>query len=309
MLVVWAAIFGAATAFFGPASTGLIPQLVPPERLQQANALLMVSRTSASVFGPAVAGALVALSSPGWAFAIDSLSYVVSAAFLVAMRVPRLVAPARQRFLADLAEGWREAWSRGWLRVGFFATAAANVGIAAFTVLGPVIAEEEMGGAASWGLIVTGGAIGGVVGGILALRLRPARPLVWCFAAWSLGIVPALALVPPLPVLAVAAAFGAFLLGIQFGNAVWEAVLQREIPADRLSRVGAIDWMIALVFMPLGQVLAGPISEAVGTEATLLGAAVLIAVSCAVGLAAPSVIAMRSAPDVSVDVVSRQTAA
>ena len=261
------------------------------------------------IFGPAAAGALVALSSPGWAFAIDSLSFVVSAAFLLAVKMPPLEAPAGQRFLADLVEGLREAWSRGWLRVGFFAMAAANVGIAAFTVLGPVIAEEELGGAASWGLIVTGGAVGGLVGGILALRLRPARPLVWCFAAWSLGVVPALALVPPLPVLGIAVAFGAFLLGVQYGNAVWEAVIQREIPADRVSRVGAIDWMIALLFMPVGQVLAGPISEAVGTEATLLGAALLIAVSCAVGLAAPSVIAMRSAPDVGVDVVSRQTAA
>jgi hypothetical protein len=203
----------------------------------------------------------------------------------------------------------REAWSRGWLRVGLLATAAANLGIATFTVLGPVIVEEELGGAASWGFIVSGGAVGGLVGGILALRLRPARPLVWCFAAWSLGVAPALALVPPLPVLAVAVAFGAFLFGIQYGNAVWQAVIQTEIPADRLSRVGAIEWMVALLFMPLGQVLAGPISEAAGREATLVGAALLVVVSCAAGLAAPSVLAMRSAPQVGVDAVGRQTAA
>ena len=309
MFVVGAALFGTASAFFTPASTGLIPQITSADRLQQANALLVLTRSATSIAGPATAGVLVAATSPGWAFAVNSASFVVSAAFLLRLPAPRLVPAARQRFLADLAEGWREAWSHGWLRVGFFAAAAANVGIAVFTVLGPAIAEAELGGAAVWGGVLTGGAIGGVVGSALALRLRPERPLVWCFAAWTLGVLPALVLVPPLPALAVAAAFGAWLAGLQYGNVVWEAVLQRRIPPERLSRVGAIDWMVALVFMPVGQVLAGPISEAVGMEATLVGAALLIAVSCAVGLLAPSVLEMRSTPEVGIDAVSRQSAA
>jgi MFS family permease len=296
MFVVTAGIFGAASAFFGPASTGLVPQTISAGRLQQANALLMLTRSSTQIFGPAAAGVLVALSAPGWVFALDALSFVGSAGFLLVLRLPALAPPPRRRFLAELAEGWREAWSRGWLRVGFLAAAAANVGIAFFTVLGPVIAEDDLGGAAGWGLVLTGGAVGGVAGSALALKLRPERPLVWCFAAWALGVLPALALVPPLPVLAVAVAFGAFLLGIQYGNAVWESVLQREVPVERLSRVGAIDWMISLVFMPLGQALAGPLADAVGTEATLVGAALLIAASCAAGLVAPSVVAMRAAP-------------
>lgn len=295
MFVVTAATFGAASAFFGPASTGLVPQTVSEDRLQQANALLALTRQSTQIFGPAASGVLVVLASPGWVFAIDAVSFVASAAFLSALRLPALPPPPRQRFLADLADGWREAWSRGWLRAGFLAAAAANVGIATFTVLGPIIAEEELGGAASWSVVLTGGAIGGVTGGTLALRWRPERPLVWCFVAWSFGVLPALALVPPLPALAIGFAFGAFVLGIQYGNAVWESVLQREVPAERLSRVGAIDWTISLVFMPLGQMLAGPLSDALGREATLAGAAALIAVSCAAGLLAPSVSAVRAA--------------
>jgi hypothetical protein len=174
------------------------------------------------------------------------------------------------------------------------AAAVANIGIAVFTVLGPIIAEEELGGAASWGIVLTGGAVGGLLGGAAAYRLKPSRPLVACFVAWSLGTLPSLALMPPLPALAIAVANGAFVLGIAYGNAVWETVLQREIAPERLSRVSAFDWLVSRIFMPLGQALAGPVAAGVGTEVTLAGAAVLIALSCAAGIAVPSVRGMRA---------------
>jgi MFS transporter len=280
MFVVTASIFGAATAFFGPASTGLIPHTISEGRLQQANALLGLSRSATSIFGPGLSGVLVALTDPGWVYAIDAVSFLVSAGFLLALRLPRIEPPPRQRFLADLRDGMREAWSRVWLRAGFLASGVANVGIGVFAVLGPLITEEELGGAAAYGLILTGGAIGGVVGGLMALRLRPRRPVPFCLVAWSLSSLPSLALLPPLPALAVSAANGLFVLGIAYGNAVWETLLQREIPPERLSRVSAFDWMVSLIFMPLGQALAGPLSEAVGVEPVLVAAALLVLVPC-----------------------------
>src|SRR5688500_16795059 len=112
MFIVTAGIFGAASAFFGPASTGLVPQTISAGRLQEANALLMLTRSSTQIFGPAAAGVLVAVSAPGWVFALDALSFVGSAGFLLLLRLPALAPPPRRRFLAELAEGWREAWSR-----------------------------------------------------------------------------------------------------------------------------------------------------------------------------------------------------
>jgi MFS family permease len=280
MFVVTASIFGAATAFFVPASTGLVPHTISDGRLQQANALLGLSRSATSIFGPALSGLLVALTDPGWAYALDAVTFVISAGFLFALRLPHIELPARQRFLADLGDGAREAWSRLWLRAGFLASGVVNVGIGVFAVLGPLIAKEKLGGAAAYGVILTGGAVGGVLGGLLALRLRPRHPVPFCLIAWSLSSLPSLALLPPLPALAISAANGLFVGGIAFGNAVWETLLQREIPGERLSRVTAFDWMVSLIFMPVGQALAGPLADVVGVRAVLVAAALLVLVPC-----------------------------
>lgn len=121
------------------------------------------------------------------------------------------------------------------------------------------------------------------------------RFLVASFLAWSLACLPPLALLPPLPALAIAVANGLFILGIAYGNAVYEAVLQREIPPERLSRVSSFDWMVSLLFMPLGQALAGPLADAVGLDVVLIGAATLIVLSCAAGIATPSVRSLAGA--------------
>jgi hypothetical protein len=97
--------------------------------------------------------------------------------------------------------------------------------------------------------------------------------------AWSFGSLPLFALVPPLPALAIAGASGIFALGIVSGNTIWD-LQQREIPAERLSRVNSFDWMVSLIFMPVGQALAGPLAKVVGVDTVLVGAALLIAVAC-----------------------------
>jgi MFS family permease len=103
MFFVTAAVFGAASAFFRPASTGLIPSLVRREHLQQANSLLGVAENGSTIVGPVVAGALVATVGPGWALALDAASYLASAAFLLSLRLDEDRKQARS-FLAELAK-------------------------------------------------------------------------------------------------------------------------------------------------------------------------------------------------------------
>jgi len=99
---------------------------------------------------------------------------------------------------------------------------------------------------------------------------------------------------PPLPAIAVAVAYALFIFGIAYGNAVYEAVLQREIPPERLSRVSSFDWMVSIVFMPLGLTLAGPLAAAIGTDPVLAIGAGLILAASAIGVATPSVRALRA---------------
>jgi MFS family permease len=272
------AVAGAAGGFFAPASTALVPQTVSAPRLQQANALLSLSQSATNVFGPALSGAIVAAAGPGTVFAIDSVSFLVSAGFLVALRVEEHVRPVVQRFWRDVAEGWEEARRHRWLTAGFLGFALGNVGIGMYFVLGPLASREHLGGAQAWGLILTGGAVGGVLGGFLVYRWRPRRPVAAAFAIWSLGAAPVLALVPPLPLVVIMAASGVFGIAIVFGNTLWETAMQQEVRPDRLARVGSIDWLLSLCLMPAGQALAGPLVGPLGVRGTLILAAALMSV-------------------------------
>ncbi|HSO01225.1 MAG TPA: MFS transporter, partial [Gaiellaceae bacterium] len=116
-LAALAALNGGASAFFFPASAGVIPQTVPAPILQQANALLALAMNSAMIGGAAAAGFLVAAFGPGWAIAVDAGTYLVGAAFIALMRVPAVAPDERSGFLTDLAVGWQEFRSRTWLWV------------------------------------------------------------------------------------------------------------------------------------------------------------------------------------------------
>jgi MFS family permease len=275
-LIVSSALFGAASAFFGPASTGLVKTIVSPERLQQANALLGISDGAVSIFGPALAGLLVTTSGYGVVFALDAATFLASAAFLLAMRLPRAVRRReRTTFLSDVAHGVGEVRARTWLWTAFIAFALSNLSIAAWFVLGPLVVETELGGASRWGLILTGGAIGGVVGSAIALRWKPERPLVPAFALMLSVSLQLLALVPPVPVPVLMAAAALSLASIAIGNTLWHTMLQQHVPRETISRVSALDWMISLVFMPLGYTVAGPLADTIGLDTTLVLAAAL----------------------------------
>jgi hypothetical protein len=142
-----------------------------------------------------------------------------------------------------------------------------------------VIVDRELGGAAEWGLILTTGAVGALLGGTVALRWKPVRPLAVGFLVMLVAASRTLALIPPLPVLMIALAALATFAAITISNTLWETVLQQRIPQASLSRVSSYDWMVSLVFQPVAFVLVGPLAAAIGEVPTLL-------LATAIGLAA-----------------------
>ena len=289
-LIVLASIHGAAQAFFGPAAIGLVPATVSPARLQEANALLGLSRSAGFVVGPALAGGIVAIAEPGVAFALDSGTFALSALSLALLRIQLGERPPRQRFLADLAAGWRDFASRTWLWVVVvWATTYLFVVVAPFQVLGPFVAKQSLGGAAAWGLIGAAWAVGGFLGGALALRWKPQRPMLVCCAIIVLS-APAPALLA-LRAPAAAVAGGQLLggLGIGYFSAVWTTTLQQHVPRERLSRVSAYDQIGSFAFLPLGYALAGPVASAIGISTTLWIAAGWVVASTVAVIIVPSV--------------------
>jgi MFS family permease len=272
------ALAGAAAGFFNPASKALIPQTISRGSLQEANALISLSRSAANVFGPALSGAVVAVASAGWVFAIDAASFLFSVIFVAAMRVAPYAKPAAQRFWRDLADGWQEVRRHRWLTAGFLGYALGNFGVGLYIVVGSLVAMDQLGGAPAWGLIVGSAAFGGVLGGVIAYRIRPSHPVAMAFAIWTLCALPPFALVRPFPlpvVMATALVFGGSIL---VGNTLFETAMQQEVEPRRLARVASIDLFLTLCLMPAGQALAGPISAAVGRDPTLVLAGTLMCI-------------------------------
>jgi MFS family permease len=289
LFFVTGALFGAASAFFGPAADGLVPRTISAPNLQSANALLGLSRNSMNVFGPALSGVLISVAGTGWVFAIDALSFVASAFFLLQLRLPSRVPAPQSHFIRELHDGFREVASRSWVSAPIIGFAITNFCFASFIVLGPIIFRDHLGGARNWGIVSTCGAIGAIVGGLASVRLRPHRPLSFGFIATMLIGVPIAALAPPLPAFVIAAAWALGMASIALSNTYWETTLQRRIPEGVFARVRSYDILVSFVFMPIGFVVFPLISKPLGVEATLLTAAAIAAVTSLAVAFAPGV--------------------
>jgi predicted MFS family arabinose efflux permease len=284
-LVALQAVGGAATAFYSPASSGLVPETVPARMLQQANAFMSIARYAAFPLGAAVGGTLVATIGAGYALLLDGATYGTSASLIRRLRLPeRVRTAATPNFARELREGWQafteHTWVwllTGWISLYFLITYAP------FFVLGPYVAKHSLGGATAWTIVVTGEAIGSLVGGLVGLRFRPRRSMVVIGAFFMVTALQSVLLALRAPAVAIGA--GALLAGFafSFGSLVWETSLQERIAPDRLSRVVSYNWMGAMVFLPAGYAIAGPVSAAIGVSALLwVGAGWIVATTLAV---------------------------
>jgi MFS family permease len=288
-----AVCYGAAAAIAKPAFTGMVPQTVSSPRLQQANALMGISRSTAEILGPLVAGILVATTAVGWVYLLDAVTFLVSAVALGLLKLP----PSRPRehtsFVTDLMVGWREMASRSWYWIALCCHALWNLGFCAFLVLGPVILARQAGGASAWGLISTSMAVGALAGGALSLRWRPRRPLTVAHLGLALTALQLAALIGPSPILVSMAAAVAATAGVSFVNNVWLTAIQRLVPEEVLSRVSSYDWLVSFTVAPLGFAAVGPLSGPVGETGVLMLAAGCVCVSVAAVLLVPRIRSLR----------------
>jgi MFS family permease len=287
-LALFAGVTGAATGFFNPASTGLLPEVVPPDELQPANALRATAVSTGEIVGPLLAGVLVAAAGAGWAIAVDAGTFAVSALCLWRLRVPARAARESASFLSDLRDGWDTF--RGirwvWTFVAYFGL--VNMLWAAWSALGPIVADRELGGAAAWGIVLGSVGVGALFGSLLATRARPRRPLVLVALTEALFTLPLAFLAAGAPTALLAC--GAFLsgAGMMLGTSVWESTLQRHVSAESLSRVASYDWFGSIAFYPLGLMIWGPVAGAIGISTALW---------LAFGLFAAAIVSLLALPD------------
>jgi MFS family permease len=286
-------VYGAGQGFVLPAEVGLVPQTVSAERLQQANALRGLTRNLLWVVGPALGGAIVVAGSPGIALLIDAVTFVVAALLLGRIAIAPRAVVAASRFFHELREGWREFSSRTWLWASVVVIGIGNVFFMFWNVLGPVVAKEDLGGAGAWATILVANGVGAVVGGIVAYRHRPARPLVAAVTWPMVYAVQPISLAAGAPTWVVSAAAFAGGLAIAVHLTLWFTVIQREVPEHAQSRVSSYDALGSFVLTPVGMAIAGPLAAGIGiSNALWLAAAVAVGTTPAI-LLIPSVWSIR----------------
>jgi hypothetical protein len=298
------ALYGAGEALFGPAFGSIVPDLVPRDLLIQANSLHQFVRPfTLRLIGPALGGWLVATVGTGTAFLIDAGSFAVSASALAAMASrprPRPPDSSLRAALAEVREGFRFVRSQTWLWGTLLAAAVALlVFYGPWEVLLPYIVKNELGGsAADVGLAFAAGGAGSMLAALLVGSLGlPRRHTTFMYLVWSIGTL-------PLVVYGVASALwqvlaAAFVAGGTgtAGMVVWATLMHRHVPTELLGRVSSVDWFVSISLIPVSFALTGPIAEAAGTTATLVGAGLLGTVSTFLFLFLPGMRDLERADD------------
>ncbi|MFD9007633.1 MFS transporter [Streptomyces sp. NPDC059552] len=277
-LVAGSALVGAATAFFLPASTGLVPATTEPGVLQQANALMSVSRRAAVLLGPALATTVTVVYGAGWALILDGFTFAVSVVTLLLLRVPHTPIP-RKTFTADLRDGWAEVRGRRWLWTNIIGHGVWNLCRTVFFTVGAMVVIRDLGGEVAWGAIAQGGTIGAFIGALIALRIKPRRPLIAANILLALGALPVALIAAHADIYLIVVAGGLMTLSLGLSGTLWDTTIQQQVPERKLSRVSSFDWLVSLALNPIGMALSGSVAVAIGASATLYGAAALMVIS------------------------------
>lgn len=274
MLASLAGLYGAGEAFFGPAFSALIPELVPRDMLVQANSVEHAVRPLASqVAGPALGGAIVALVGPGSGFLIDAGTFVVSFACLAAMRVQEIAVPSPAGALKEIRAGFAYVRSQTWLWATLLmASFSLLVFFGPEEVLVPYIIKNDFGGdAGDFGLVLAFAGLGNAAGAFfMGRRDLPRRPVTVMYYCWGLGIL-------PMCLFAAATATWhlmplGFVIGFAMssGMVIWTTLMQTRVPRELRGRVASLDWFVSIGLAPLSFALTAPVSAAIGIGATFV---------------------------------------
>jgi MFS family permease len=299
-LAALALLYGSADAFFAPALTGLLPQtLSHPSQLQHANALRSLTMSVGSIAGPTLAGVLLALTEPGVPLLVDALTFALSIACLLRLtpRVTALVGAENEaqpagRFLEDLRHGWRAVRSRDWIVWGLGGFLVYTVVVLpSVYVLGPVLANDELGGAKAWAAITVAFGVGTVIGDLVLLRWRPVHAMRTCVLALAVASTQAIIFGSGLPLGAICALECCAAVGTTMTWGLWETSLSEHVPTAELSRVSSYDYLVTAGLSPVGTLLAAPVAAALGIHTAL---ALMTAVGVTASLALLSVRSVRT---------------
>ena len=286
-----AVVFGIVDAFFMPARSSILPQVVGDRELEPGNAVLNVTAQASVILGPILGGVIVAVLGIGWAFGADALCFVTGFLFILWLPSATSTSTARRRsnggIGGQIVAGFRYAWSDVGIRallvviavVDFAANGALGVGI-------PTLAHGRFGaGAAGLGVLFGAWGVGATAGALGAGLLPPPRRMGWLIVflcAWlgtgmfAVGLLPSLA--------PAAVVMGLSGIGTGIVNTYGVSWLQRRTDPAMQGRVMSLVMLASMGLTPIAYAASGVLAQLNPTLLFAIAGAMTLA--CAVGAAA-----------------------
>ena len=294
LLVIVGLLAGLLNGIWYPAFSGMMPIIVPKEKIQKANAALGFGSNITFMSGTVLGGLVVSQFGVGYALAIDAASFLIAGAMVYPLhKLPqpgRVEEGEKSNFFHELKLGWREFKSRSWLVGMVIGFSFINMTIeAVWAVLGAVQSQQRYDGAATWSLILGAMSVGFLLGTVIANHLKPKHPLVVLLVLMLANPLYLFVFGTGQPIWAVLLTAVAMGIALDVFYVMWSTVVQQNIPDELLSRVNSYDSCGQFVLGPLGMLFAGPLALAFGTQVTMVSAAALSLVAIAGALLVPSI--------------------
>ncbi|MEV6827069.1 MFS transporter [Amycolatopsis sp. NPDC051102] len=298
---ICAAAAGIGLSIMNPALAGIVPQLVAAKDLHAANNLIGLVRNTARILGVMVAGVLVAAVGGGRTLIACGAAFVIAAVpfALLSIRVPRGGPREANSFVRDLRDGWKEFTKREWLWVVVLQSSLHFMAYeAAVGVIGPALANAELGGAKPWSWIVACESAGMFAGVLVAMKWKPRRTILAGVLATALTMpTPFILLGVGAPVVMVMGAMVLNGMGMSMIAVLWATTVQVKVPSHALSRVSAYDALGSNLMAPAGLLLAGPAIAVLGTRGAILASGGMLLVVTLFSLLSRDVRVVRVEPN------------
>ena len=295
LLALMGGLFGILNAIWWPAMSGVLPEILPKEKLQEGNAVIGLLTNFGYIIGTLGGGILVSSVGAGWGLLVDAVSFFIAGVIVWFLPIAGRIKEKSPGIIHDLVVGWREFISRSWVIAMVISFALINMAFESMlSVLGPLNFSDPVTGPRQWSYNLAGLSIGMLLGGIWALKVKIGRPLYLAMVLIALSAVWDYALAFDFPMFfsVLAAVFSG--ISLEIFMVTWNTSLQSHVPEESYSRVSSYDTLGSFGIAPLGIVIAGPLAMHFGVNTILFITGTTTLIASIASLLVPSVRNLRN---------------
>ncbi len=295
LLALMGGIFGILNAIWYPAMSGVLPEIVPKEKLQEGNAVVGLLTNIGYIVGTLGGGIIVSTIGAGWGLLADAITFFIAGVIVWFLPITGRIKDKSPGIIHDLKVGWREFISRSWVIAMVFTFALINMAFdSMLSVLGPLNFNDLKSGPQHWSYNLAGLSLGMLIGGLGILKIKLKHPLFIAMILIALSSVWdfTLAFDFPLAVSILASVFSG--ISLEIFMVTWNTSLQHHVPEESYSRVSSYDTLGSFGIAPLGIVIAGPLAMHFGVNSILLVTGLTTLIAATASLFVPSVRNLRN---------------